>query len=101
LAGFPLYIELLHLLNITKVFEKHIDGTTHKYCLCKNSMTVISLLLLNLAGDEHVDDLRILQSDNGFYRIYKAIFEYNLNNIECSKLEYILNAQRYGMVHSP
>ena len=73
LAGLPLYIELLHSLDIQQIMRIELDLDAHEKVVWKPSDIVFALLLLNLAGAEHVDDLRILESDIGFCSVLERI----------------------------
>ncbi len=76
LAGLPLYLELLHFLKISKIMRDHLDGGISEKTLWRPSEIVQSLILLNLAGGEHVDDLRIMEADTGFCRLLEKISEH-------------------------
>ena len=68
LAGLPLYLDLARVVCLSKSIQKHLkikeggQGWT-------DVQMVISLILLNLAGGECVDDLKILEADEGFCEI--------------------------------
>lgn len=82
LSGLPLYLEFLHTLQISSVFRRHLDVGVHESTVWKPSSIVLSLLLLNLAGGDHVEDLRILEGDAGFCSLLEKI-----NTISMSKSE--------------
>jgi hypothetical protein len=70
LAGLPLYLELAQKTGLTESIQHHIkvresaQGWT-------DSQIVMSLILLNLAGGDCVDDLKVLEADDGFCEILK------------------------------
>ena len=70
LAGLPSYLDLAQVVKMSRSIERHVrlrevgQGWT-------DSQMVISLLLLNLAGGESVDDLRILDKDAGLCRVLR------------------------------
>ena len=66
LAGLSLYLELLYSLNIHQAMRKELDSGVHENAIWKPSDVVLALILLNLAGEEHVDDLRLFEADSGF-----------------------------------
>ena len=71
LAGLPLYLDLAVALGMPKSIEDHLafrpsQGWT-------DSQMVFSLVLLALAGGDCVDDLKILEADEGFRRILERI----------------------------
>jgi hypothetical protein len=100
LAGLPLYAELLHALKIDNIMRKHLDSGTREDCLWKPSRIVMQLLLLNLAGGEHVDDLRILQTDSGFCTLWEKISTYSLGKSELRKQKHLMRAQGAKLVPS-
>jgi len=65
LAGLPVYLDLAKVIGLSKSIEKHLkirkggQGWT-------DSQIVLSLVLLNLAGGDCVDDIKILEADDGF-----------------------------------
>ena len=70
LAGLPVYMDLASVMGLGDSIGRHlhvkIQGWTDK-------QIVTSLILLNLAGGDCVDDLRILEADEGFCRILRRI----------------------------
>ena len=68
LAGLPVYLELAQVIGLSKSVQKHLkvreggQGWT-------DSQMIISLVLLNLAGGDCVDDLKVLEKDDGFCQI--------------------------------
>jgi hypothetical protein len=70
LAGLPLYLELAQKTGLGKSIQQHIkmresgQGWT-------DSQIVMALILLNLAGGDCVDDLKVLEADDGFCEILK------------------------------
>lgn len=98
LAGLPLYFELLHSLNINNVFQKYLDKDVHENCLWTPSRIVMSLLLLNLAGGDHVDDLGMFQADTGFSSFLNKISLSGLDRKHCHKLKELTKSQKAGSV---
>jgi hypothetical protein len=70
LAGLPLYLDLAQKTGLKKSIQDHIkvresaQGWT-------DSQIVMALILLNLAGGDCVDDLKVLEADDGFCEILK------------------------------
>jgi hypothetical protein len=73
LAGLPVYLDLAHIMGLSRSVEKHLPvrasgrGWT-------DSQVITSLVLLNLAGGECVDDLDILEGDEGFCRVLRRTY---------------------------
>ena len=70
LAGLPVYLDLAEILGLSKSIQKHLkiresgQGWT-------DSQIVLSLVLLNLAGGDCVDDIKKLEADDGFCEVLK------------------------------
>ena len=70
LAGLPVYLDLAKVLGMSKSIQRHLkiresgQGWT-------DSQIVLSLVLLNLAGGDCVDDIKILEADDGFCEVLK------------------------------
>ncbi|MDO9527882.1 MAG: IS1380 family transposase [Syntrophales bacterium] len=70
LAGLPVYLDLIKVLGLSKSIQKHLkirengQGWT-------DSQVVLSLVLLNLAGGDCVDDIKKLETDDGFCEVLK------------------------------
>ena len=70
LAGLPVYLDLASVLNLGESISTHLHAKAQGWT---DERIVMSLILLNLAGGESVDDLRILEADEGFCRILRCI----------------------------
>lgn len=71
LAGLPVYLDLACALGLPKSIDRHLhlrptQGWTDR-------QMVLSLMLLALAGGDCVDDLKVLEADDGFRRILEHI----------------------------
>ena len=70
LAGLPLYLELAQKTGLVRSISNHIkvresgQGWT-------DGQIVMALILLNLAGGDCVDDLKVVEADDGFCEILK------------------------------
>ena len=70
MAGLPVYLDLARVIGLSKSIEKHLkvrkggQGWT-------DSQIVLSLVLLNLAGGDCVDDIKKLEADDGFCKVLK------------------------------
>jgi len=71
-AGLPLYLELSRVLGLGALVAQHMpargDGQGWQ-----DADVVMALVLLNLAGGEHVSDLELLRRDEGFVRVLRAV----------------------------
>lgn len=86
LGGLPLYLELAAAVKLGEVIERHLrvreggQGWT-------DSEMVMAMVLLNLAGGDHVSDMRVLESDEGFSRILRRIKHHGLPRKKRRELE--------------
>lgn len=70
LAGLPLYLDLSQKLGLSNSIDRHIQVRKNAQGWTDSQM-VLSLILLNLAGGTCVDDLKVLEADEGFGEILK------------------------------
>ena len=71
LAGLPLYLDLACALGLSQSISRHL--TLRPSQGWTDSQMVLSLILLALAGGDCVDDLKVLEADQGFCRILERI----------------------------
>jgi hypothetical protein len=70
LAGLPVYLDLARKMGVSTSIQKHLtvregsQGWT-------DSQIVMALLLLNPAGGDCVEDIKVLEADDGFCEILK------------------------------
>jgi len=71
LAGLPLYLDLAHALGLPESIERHVTFRPSQGWT--DSQMILTLVLLALAGGDCVDDLKVLEADEGFCRILERI----------------------------
>ena len=69
LAGLPAYLELAIVSGLTDSIQRHLGRLGLKTQGWTDTQIILSLVLLNLAGGDSIDDLRILEEDEGLVRI--------------------------------
>ena len=72
LAGLPLYLDLAKVLGLGELLATHLRARESKQGW-SDAEIAMSLVLLQLAGGDCVDDLRVLESDDGFCRILQRV----------------------------
>lgn len=100
LAGLPVYLDLAHMLGLADSIRRHVSvrqGTQG----WSDEQIVMSLVLLNLAGGDCVDDLRILEGDEGFGRVLRRTELFGLSRRERRATERRWRRQRRRAVPSP
>ena len=70
MAGLPLYLDLAKVIGLSKSIQKHLKIRERSQGWT-DSQVVLSLVLLNLAGGDCVDDLKIMEADEGFGAILR------------------------------
>jgi hypothetical protein len=73
LAGLPTYLELAVVSGLTDSIQRHLGVCALKEQGWTDTQIVMSLVLLNIAGGDSVDDLRILEKDEGLAKLLRRI----------------------------
>jgi hypothetical protein len=100
LGGLALYTGLAHIMDLSKSVRNHIrvrqdtQGWT-------DSQVIMSLILLNLSGGDCVEDLNILEADEGFCRILRRVELHDLNRRERREQERRWRKEKRQSVPSP
>jgi len=66
LAGLPVYLDLASVLGLGDHIRAHMQVKVQGWT---DEQIITSLVLLNLAGGDFVDDIKILQKDEGFCKV--------------------------------
>lgn len=82
LAGLPPYLELAVVSGLTDSIRQHLQVCSGQKQGWTDSQIVMSLVLLNVAGGDCVDDLRILEADDGFTRVLRRVEMHGLRRKE-------------------
>jgi len=98
LAGLPVYLDLASVLNLGESISTHLHVKVQGWT---DEQIVTSLILLNLAGGECVDDLRILEADEGFCRILRRIEIKDLPRKKRREIEKQWRKEKHRSVPSP
>ncbi|MBM3157997.1 MAG: IS1380 family transposase [Chloroflexi bacterium] len=101
LAGLPAYLELAVVSGLTDSIRRHLrvcSGQQQGWTDCQIAM---SLVLLNVAGGDCVDDLRILEKDDGFTRVLRRVEMLGLRRKERREQERRWRKERKRAVPSP
>jgi hypothetical protein len=70
LGGLPLFIELAHASGLWASVKRHVRVCSEEQGWTDEQM-VMSLVMLNLAGGDCVDDIRVLEHDEGLCRVWR------------------------------
>ncbi len=100
LAGLPIYLDLASVLGVGDSIRAHVhvrksgQGWT-------DEQAVLSLMLLNLAGGDCVDDIRILERDEGFCKVLGRVETKGLTRQQRRAMERRWRKERHRSVPSP
>ena len=86
LAGLPVYLELLHAMRFPEAIDKHLSVRSNGQGWTDRDI-LLSLMMLNLAGGDCVDDMRLLEADQGFCKALEQTRYYALSRKERRTLE--------------
>jgi hypothetical protein len=78
LGGLPLYLDLAHVARLRDSITSHVQARRGRQGWTDAQM-VVSLMLMQLAGGESVDDLGVLEGDEGFGRILRRVEHHGLS----------------------
>ena len=92
LAGLPTYLELAKALGLTESLAAQAKVRENKQGWT-DTQIVTSLIMLQLAGGECVDDLRVLEGDEGFCRVLRQA-EAELSGLPRAERRGLLNRWR-------
>jgi len=101
LAGLPPYLELAVVSGLTNSIRHHLQVCSGQKQGWTDTQIVMSLLLLNVAGGDCVDDLRILEKDDGFTRVLLRVEMHGLRRKERREQERRWRKERKRAVPSP
>ena len=99
-AGLPLYLDLAEVIGLSKSIQKHLKIRDNGQGW-SDSQVVLSLVLLNLAGGDCVDDLKIVEADEGFCTILRKTEMHGLTRKVRRALERRWRKEKKRTVPSP
>jgi len=100
LAGLPAYLDLARVLGFSESVQKYVRVREGAQGYTDGQM-LTALVLLNLAGGDCVDDLRVLEGDEGFCRVLRRVEMQGMKRQERRALERRWRQERRRAVPSP
>jgi len=97
LAGLPVYLDLLQGMGLPALIGRHLQVKQRGWT---DAQMVLSLMLLNLAGGDCVEDLRTLEKDEGFCRILRRMEQQGMRRAERREVERRWRKERWRNVPS-
>ncbi len=101
LAGLPPYLELAVVSGLTDSIRRHLRVCADQEQGWTDTQIVMPLVLLNVAGGSSVDDLNILEGDEGFAKVLRRVELHGLLRKERRQLERRWRKERKRAVPSP
>jgi hypothetical protein len=99
LAGLPAYLEFGHVMGLSSVVSERMGVRCGQGW--RDNQMIMALVLLNVAGGDCVDDLRVLESDEGFCRVLKETEGFGLSRRERRGAKRRWRRERRRSVPSP
>ena len=81
LAGLPAYLEFAHVMGLGRMISRSVKAREGDQGWTDEQM-VMSLVLLNLAGGDCVEDLRVLEGDEGLCRVLREVEQHGRTRSE-------------------
>jgi len=100
LAGLPIYLDLASVLGVADSIRAHVHGRESGQGWT-DEQAILSLILLNLAGGDCIDDIRILEKDEGFCRVLGRVETKGLSRQQRRAMERRWRKERHHSVPSP
>jgi hypothetical protein len=98
LAGLPVYLDLAHTMGLPELIGRHLQVKQRGWT---DAQMISSLILLNLAGGDCVEDLSTVQKDEGFCRILRRVEQQGMRRAERREVERRWRKERWRSVPSP
>lgn len=100
LAGLPTYLEFSQVMGVQSAIKKHLRVRKDSQGW-SDVQVVMSLIALNLAGGDCVDDVELLEADDGFCKIVRSIENHGLSRGERRILEKRWRKEKRRTLPSP
>lgn len=82
LGGLPAYLELAVASGLIASIQRHMKVCAEQSQGWTDNQIIMSLIMLNIAGGDCVDDLRVLEEDEGFARVLRRVELHGLQRKE-------------------
>ena len=101
LAGLLAYLELATAFGLTNSIRRHLQVCARQKQGWTDAQIIMPLVLLNVAGGDCVDDLRVLEADEGFVKVLRRVELHGYPRQECREQERRWRKERKRAVPSP
>lgn len=100
-AGLPTYLDLSHASGLVSSIKRHLGVRSDSGQGWTDSQIVMSLIMLNLSGGDCVDDLRLLEADEGLCLVLRRVENHGMSRKERRALERRWRKERRRAIPSP
>jgi hypothetical protein len=100
LAGLATYLEFAHLMGLRRLISDHVQARPGDQGWTDDQM-IMALVLLNLAGGDCVDDVQVLEGDEGLCRVLREVEFYGRTRSERRTLKRRWRKERTRTFPSP
>lgn len=101
LAGLPAYLELGMVCGLSESIRRHVKVWIGRTQGWTDRQVVMALVLLNVAGGDCVDDVRVLEGDEGFVRVLRRVELWGLKRKERREEERRWRKEQKRAIPSP
>lgn len=101
LAGLPAYLELGMVCGLSESIRRHVKVWIGRTQGWTDRQVVMALVLLNVVGGDCVDDVRVLEGDEGFVRVLRRVELWGLKRKERREEERRWRKEQKRAVPSP
>ena len=98
LAGLPVYLDLVRAMGVPELIGRHLQVKQRGWT---DAQMVLSLMLLNIAGGDCVEDLSTVEKDAGFCKILRRVEQQGMRRVERREVERRWRKERWRSVPSP
>jgi hypothetical protein len=98
LAGLPVYLDLMQAMDLPELIGRHLQVKERGWT---DAQMVSSLIMLNLAGGDCVEDLSKVEQDEGFCRILRRVGQWGVKRRERREQERRWRREQKRSVPSP
>jgi hypothetical protein len=98
LAGLPVYLDLMQAMGLPELIGRHLHVKQRGWT---DAQMVLSLMMLNLAGGDCVEDLRKVEKDEGFCRILRRVEQQGMKRAKRRDQERRWRKERWRSIPSP
>ena len=99
LTGLMVYLDLFKAIGLRRSIGRHVGVRQSQGWT--DAQVITTLVLLNLAGGESVDDLRILEADDGYAKVWRRVESLGLRLRQREALKRRWRKEKHRAVPSP